>query len=132
MTKYKTIPIEHLHAVLSYDPDTGIFTKKSKYNRYNGKVAGTIGNSGYVILSLGSDRFPAHRVAFAIMTGKWPEKEIDHKDRNRSNNAWLNLREATSREQKENCNLSKNNSSGVNGVAWHKQRKKWRVYIGDG
>lgn len=37
----------------------------------------------------------AHRLAFLYMTRRWP-KEVDHRDLDRSNNQWSNLREAKS------------------------------------
>ncbi len=50
------------------------------------------------------------------MTGEWPKNKIDHEDLDKSNNRWLNLREATSTENNLNVNARKTNLLGVRGV----------------
>lgn len=57
------------------------------------------------------------------MTGKWPTHEIDHKDNDRANNKWLNLREATRNQNQANITLTKRNSTGVKGVYWHSKNQ---------
>jgi HNH endonuclease/AP2 domain len=37
------------------------------------------------------------------MTGKWPKQEMDHIDRNRANNVFSNLREATVNQNQANA-----------------------------
>ena len=44
----------------------------------------------------------SHRLAFLYMTGEWPLEEVDHIDRNPYNDAWVNLRKATSSLNKWN------------------------------
>ena len=61
----------------------------------------------------------------------FPEAEIiDHKNRNRQDNRKSNLRLCTSRENMMNKSVYKNNTSGLIGVRWHKQHKKWCSEIG--
>ena len=59
------------------------------------------------------------------MAGKWPKDEIDHKDLNKGNNKWLNLREATKSQNIANSTKRHDNTSGFKGVSWHSQYKKW-------
>lgn len=60
----------------------------------------------------------AHRIAWLLMTGAWPEQEIDHIDGNRSNNCWSNLREVEHVLNSHNQRRpSKNNSTGALGVS---------------
>jgi hypothetical protein len=59
------------------------------------------------------------------MTGKWPDAEIDHVDRDPSNDAWANLREATSSENKWNRDTG---YSGYRGV--YPSGSKWQVQVG--
>ena len=54
---------------------------------------------------------------------------MDHVDRNRANNKYKNLREATHQCQIRNCKLLRNNVSGIKGVYWSKECSKWIVNI---
>lgn len=58
--------------------------------------------------------------------------DVDHKHGSDSkyDNRKENLRLATTSQNTINRIMSKNNTSGVVGVSWHKKSKKWRAYIG--
>lgn len=56
-------------------------------------------------------------------------KGFDHIDRNELNNKKSNLRECTHQENSWNRSLAKNNQSGVIGVYWYKDNKKWRAEV---
>ena len=55
-------------------------------------------------------------------------KMTDHINRDGLDNRSCNLREATSEINNKNCKLSKNNTSGINGVSYHDRDKLWGVY----
>lgn len=88
---------ERVKEVLDYDPETGIFIRKvSRFNPQKvGKPAGCKNPRGYVFIYVGGESFAASRLAYLIMTGKWPQGHMDHVNRNPSDNRWSNLREAT-------------------------------------
>ena len=60
-----------------------------------------------------------------IIVGKYR----DHKNRNPLDNRKENLRTATSAENAQNKSKRKNNTSGVIGVCWHKQKNMWESSI---
>lgn len=67
-----------------------------------------------------------HRV---IMPSPPEGKTVDHIDGNVLNSCRWNLRYASQTEQCINQCIRKNNTSGVKGVCWYKQRGKWNAYI---
>lgn len=56
-------------------------------------------------------------------------KNYDHIDRNELNNLESNLRQATQQQNVQNKSKQKNNTSGVTGVVWYKDRCKWVAQI---
>lgn len=118
--------------LFSYCPDTGELRWKNttSLKRLNGKLAGYVNSGdGYICVMVGLKNYKAHRIAWLLTHGKWPDGEIDHIDHNRTNNKITNLREATQVENSRNLSLSKKNTSGHVGVCWHKYEKKWYAYI---
>lgn len=53
----------------------------------------------------------------------------DHNDGNSLNNRRYNLIIRSRSENTQNCKLRCNNTSGVCGVSWNKQRNKWEAHI---
>lgn len=109
-------PIEPsvVRAMLDYDVSTGLFRWfKPKRTMARGWFAGHAHHSGYSVIQIQRRVYPAHRLAFVIMTGRWPAAEVDHKDRNRSNNRWENLREATSAQNGDNRSGWAKKASGL-------------------
>ena len=99
----------------SYNANTGELTRIS-----TGKVASDIDKDGYLRVSWKRKKYQAHRVAWAIHTGKDPgEMTIDHINRVKADNRIDNLRLATKREQA--CNVS---ARGI-----HRYRNKWRAIV---
>ena len=129
MAKSDFLTQERLRQVLHYDPDTGIFRwKVSPSNSVKfGSIAGCVNTIGYWQISIDNERCLGHRIAWRYMTGNWPINDIDHKDRDRSNNRWDNLREAT---RGQNLSNSKSRcASGLKGAYYKKHRKKWFSHI---
>jgi hypothetical protein len=67
-----------------------------------------------------------HRlVALAFVENPDSKPEVDHIDRDKTNNAALNLRWATRTENAHN--IPARGMSGAKGVTWHKDRRKWQA-----
>jgi hypothetical protein len=54
---------------------------------------------------------------------------VDHANRNRLDNQRHNLEPKTKSEQEINKALSKDSTSGMKGVSWHKKAQKWQAHI---
>lgn len=122
---------KRLKELLEYDKDSGNFTwKETRGGKRKGSVAGTIDCYGYIRISIDDKRYKAHRLAWLYVYGYVPENEIDHKDTDRKNNKWKNLRHASHQCNMRNCKVQKNSKSGVTGVYWDSKRKKWKSRIG--
>src|ERR1035437_1342352 len=107
-----TLTQERLKELLHYDPATGVFSwlTNMKGGVRCGDVAGCkTGGQGYIRIRLDDHCYYGHRLAFFYVNDRWPA-QIDHINRDRSCNAWLNLREATFSTNAQNrCGKSKNN-----------------------
>lgn len=128
------ITIDRLREALSYDPETGKLTWLAGAGKRGGKrnagdVAGSHHSMGYVQVSLDGESKFAHRVAWALHTGEWPSVEIDHRDGDRSNNSWVNLREASHAENMQNRSKHRNNTSGYTGVSYDRESRRWAAQI---
>lgn len=121
-----------LTELLNYDPVTGVFTWKvaRSGNVAVGGVAGYVSKKdGYRHIWIGERLYSAARLAWLYMTGEWPVATVDHKDLNRTNDAWLNLRAATQAQQCANRGMKKGNKSGFKGVSLVKATGKWCASI---
>jgi hypothetical protein len=122
---------EEARHVYLYDPETGNLTYKNpKSNAVKaGRRAGTVGTDGYIKLTIYNRRIAAGRLIWLYMTGEWPTHHIDHVNGCPADNRWLNLRQATVSQNMCNTRTRKNTLSGVKGVTWCKDTRRWRVVI---
>jgi len=63
------------------------------------------------------------------MIGEWPNRIVDHYNLDGSDNRWINLREASHSQNGANRMAQRNNTSGIKGVYWFRQTKKWHARI---
>jgi len=114
--------------LFTYDPITGMFTRKTSRGGYKiGSIAGNI-DGEYLRIVIDKKIYLAHRLAWFYQTGIYPEK-IDHEDHNGTNNIFTNLRNVSHAENMKNKKLHKNNTSGTVGVYWHKNSNRWMSSI---
>jgi hypothetical protein len=107
---------------LRFDYSDGVlYWKTSFHSRLIGMPAGVVNKEGYVRIGLDGKPYLRHRLIFAWHHGRWPTNEIDHIDRDRSNDRIENLREATRGQNMWN--------KGAKGYSWNRQNKKWMAQL---
>lgn len=135
MTRHRHDPslsISHsrLLELVHYDPETGIFSPRQHRPGVRHKPAlGNVDCTGYRRICIEYRRYLAQRLAWFYMTGAWPVNEIDHRDVNKDNNAWNNLREAGPSGNSANKAIFRNNTSGFKGVSLVKATGRWQASI---
>lgn len=121
---------ETLKKLYYYDPCTGIFTRLTTRGLGAAGEEKASTSHGYIVLNINSKNYPAHRLAWLYMTGEYPIGEVDHRDQDRANNKWNNLRTVTSAQNKANVRKRKNNKSGFRGVSPNgTSGKPWCAFI---
>lgn len=108
-----------LNELFSYDAQTGQLTRR--IGKRAGKPAGTP-KKGYISVYADRRSYLAHCIVWAMHYGEWPAPQIDHINRDKSDNRLENLRLATSGE---NCQ----NRGKPLGVYFHKGSQKWNAYV---
>lgn len=130
---------DYLRQCFSYEPDTGVlrwnsrpqehFTRSYEWLRWNGRYAGKPcghASAKYIIVTLDGLDYPAHKLIWKLVTSDEPQ-EIDHRDRNKTNNRWMNLRPAT---HAENCRNRKRRKASNLPVGVQRNGAKFTAYIG--
>jgi len=134
---------KELHALFSYDPETGSLTwkprppttrtNKTHNSRDAGKEVGATDSWGHRQVRVNGKLRAVHRVIWKMMTGKDPKEQIDHVNGVYDDNRWCNLREATVLQNGWNRAPNKASSTGHKCVFPMKTKrlssKKWRVRI---
>lgn len=119
---------KRLHELLDYDPDVGVFRWRVRRGPARaGSVAGWPTEWGYIRIHVDGFRVFAHELAVIYMTGRtYPHGvEVDHKDRDGTNNKWSNIRITTRRD---NCVNRRFKRVGFVGVYATKYRR-WEASI---
>lgn len=111
-----------------YNAETGliVWKRKPKAKVRMGDVVGNLNRHGYRCLKFKGQQYLAHRLAWLLQTGSWPEGDIDHMNGNRSDNRFVNLRDVPRAENTQNTRAAKssNKSSGLLGVS-RKGETRW-------
>lgn len=125
-----------LKRLLSYDRDTGSFTwlVSPRNGVPVGAAAGNLAHVNrikrYCQIRIGGRNYYAHRLAWLYVTGEWPASQVDHKDGDSTNNAWLNLREATPASNQQNRKAAQvNSATGVIGVSPSSTKGRYQARI---
>jgi hypothetical protein len=119
---------ERLREYLSYDSETGVFSKRGK------SVGFLVPPKNYMRIYVDKRQWLAHRLAWLYVHGVWPAGQIDHINGIKIDNRIANLRCVSPAENMQNILRAKsyNKSSGLLGVTWAEREKKWKAQISVG
>jgi hypothetical protein len=121
------LTLARLRELMEYCPETGEFRWRVRRGGRApaGSVAGSVEGRGYTQIRIDGRHYMAHRLAWLWTFGRWPPAQIDHRDRDRSNNRISNLRKATNGQN--NANGAGWSASGFKGVS--KVGGRWMARI---
>lgn len=117
-----------LKEVMSFDPETGLFTwLVSRGNGNAGSIAGCNSN-GYIAIKIDGKSHKAHRLAWLYVYGSFPKHELDHINHVKTDNRICNLRDVTHAQNKQNMRVARtDNKSGLIGAMFFQGR--WQAKI---
>lgn len=134
LTKARRVVVSQseLRRLFGYDPGTGQFVRlvTTSHNAKAGQVAGNLRPDGYIGINVGGRIHLAHRLAWLYMYGDWPQGEVDHINRNRSDNRIENLRDAP--RSLNITNTAGRGVDGLKGVSRIGERFFSRIRLADG
>ena len=99
---------------------TSRFGKKGEWFERTNKP----NSHGYIRIHIGGIMYFAHRLIMEAFVGE-SEQDVDHIDRNKTNNNFHNLRYCT---RTENA-LNRDYSDNAKGYTWDKKHQKWKAQI---
>lgn len=113
---------EWIRKWLEYDPETGeIYCRLEDGTRKRAEYP----HRGYLRITARRRGVLAHRCAWFLHYGEWPEGQLDHRDRNGCNNRIANLRPATKFNNSHNKNRKRDGFKGVDRAG-----SRWLARIG--
>lgn len=130
MTKSQ-ITQARLHELFEYKEGKLFWKIKHSRKTVIGQEAGTFRETdGYRQVMIDYVLHRTHRLVFLYHHGYLPAK-VDHIDNDPTNNRIENLRPTTTFQNACNSKMRPDNTSGVKGVTWDKNKKSWltRIYV---
>ena len=129
------ITFEKAKELFIYDRETGAikWRKRTNNKQRDNLVAGhsvSNLNGGYIRIKIEGKPYFAHRIAMLLAYGFCDDRlEVDHINHIRDDNRLVNLRFVTSTGNHRNQSKSSKNASGVTGVFYRKNRRKYMAQI---
>ena len=116
--------------LFSYDPEIGKLIYKNSVGNHVKKdsIAGSLCPNGYIYVGINRKRYKHHRLVFLYHKGYLPPI-VDHIDGDRVNDKIENLRKCTAQQNGFNSKIRKNNTAGIKGVSWSRDRRLWVAQI---
>lgn len=108
-----------LKEMFNYDPNEGVF--RARFKRWTsakniGEVIGVTNRGVNPSVYIERRLYKVSHLAWLYVHGWLPTNQIDHINRNPSDNRISNLREATQSQNKANCRTYRNNRLGLKNI----------------
>lgn len=128
------ITFEEAKELFTYDRETGIikWRKRTNKRQRGDRVAGCTrsNGNGYTQIGINGKQYGAHRIAMLLSFGFCgDELEVDHLNHIRDDNRLANLRFVTRLENNRNKSRHSNNTTGITGVHYRKDKRKYVAQI---
>lgn len=122
---------EQLRQLFDYNTEDGLLVWRVRRRGIRtGRPAGNVNKvSKRRVIGIDGQLFYHYRLVYVWHHGDPGPYEIDHIDRDQTNDRIENLRLATTSQNGANRGLLSNNRSGHKGVSWDNQRQKWFAKI---
>lgn len=115
---------------LDYNQETGLFKHKTKIGGVTiGAIAGYLTPYGYLQIRVNNKLYMAHRLAWFYIHKTWPLADLDHINRDRTDNRINNLRECSRSYNNCNSKIPKSNTTGIKGISFDPVRQRYRAYL---
>lgn len=110
-----------LQELFYYNKNTGIFHWKVKKPgvKHTDDIS-TICAQGYKVVTLNRKRYYVHRLVWILVTGKDANGFIDHKNRDKADNRFDNLRVVSKSQNEHNTSKRKSNKTGYKNISYYK------------
>lgn len=121
-----------LHELFEVDVQAGsLVRRKSIGLAKKGLMAGSLTPAGYREIGIDRKKYFFHNLIWFLAYKKWPDVgfEIDHRNRVKDDNRLSNLRLCTRSQNNANHKLRSDNITGVRGVYFSRERKKFIAQI---
>lgn len=119
-----TLTTDQVRHLFNYEPTTGRLTWRNPTARAvsKGDIAGTVAKNGNRYVSIGDERYMAHRIVWLMVYGEWPKENVSARNGNFDDLRLENL-------QLKSFTQTARNRKGAKGVSYEKHTGKWRAEI---
>jgi len=114
---------QYILANFSIDENTGIITRLDRANSN-----GSYDKDGYLIIKIKTRQYKSHRLAWFLYYHEWPNGEIDHINRIRTDNKKCNLRVTDRLGNIKNTYRKPNKETNVRGIYIDKTKGLRKVF----
>lgn len=122
---------DRVRYLLDYDPVLGtlIWRNPTSERVVEGGQAGTVASNGRRYVNLDNKRYLAHRLVWFYVHGVWPVANLSAKNNDYDDLRLANYHELSPSDTVRQGGVRSPGTSGIRGVCWDKQKKKWLAHI---